>query len=263
MTMKIALRPYQVDMLDKVRARYLSGASSVCLVSPTGSGKTVMFCSIVDGAKRKGSRCLIVAHRAEIVEQTSNALVDLGVPHGVVAPGYPSTPEPVQVASVQSLVRRLDQHNHYDLVVIDETHHAVAGTWRRIIEAVPQAKILGVTATPERLDGRGLGDIFDTMVMGPTTAQLIKDAYLAPYAAFAPTEVPDLSSIGSRAGDFAVDQLSSVMARPVVIGSAVASYERFAIGKRAVAFCSTVRTAWHWRSASPRTVTKPFILIPR
>ena len=76
----------------------------------------------------------------------------------------------------------------------------------------------------------------EDVAQSATTAQLIKDAYLAPYAAFAPTEVPDLSRIGSRAGDFAVDQLSSVMARPVVIGSAVASYERFAIGKRAVAF---------------------------
>src|SRR6202011_5832209 len=121
--------------------------------------------------------------------------VDLGVPHGVIAPGFPSTPESVQVASVQSLVRRLDQYDSYDLVVVDECHHAVAGTWQRIIGALPRARLVGVTATPERLDGRGLGDAFETMVFGPTTSELIEGGYLAPYATFAPADVPDLSRV--------------------------------------------------------------------
>ena len=120
MTMKIELRSNQVDTLDKVRAKFLSGASSVCLVSPTGSGKTIMFNAVVDGAVRRGNQCLILAHRIELVDQTSASLVDLGVPRRVIAPGYPETPEPVQVASVQSLVRRLDRHDNYDLVVVDE-----------------------------------------------------------------------------------------------------------------------------------------------
>lgn len=231
------LRPYQAEALDDVRDKFRSGVSRVLLVSPTGSGKTVMFSSVVSGAMRRGNRCcLILTHRAEIVEQTSEALGALAVPRGLIVAGSRMTMEPVQIASVASLARRLDQCDGFDLIVADEAHHIIANSWQRIINAMPRAKLLGTTATPERLDGHGLGDTFETMVVGPTTAELIEGGYLARYAAFAPTEVPDLSRIGSRAGDFAVDQLSSVMARPVVIGSAVASYERFAIGKRAVAF---------------------------
>jgi superfamily II DNA or RNA helicase len=196
----------------------------------------VIFSTVVDGATRKGTRCLITAHRIEIIEQITEALAGLGVPHGVIAPGYPSTPEPVQVASISTLVRRIDQHRHYDLIVVDEAHHAVAGSWRKVIQAMPKAKVLGVTATPERLDGRGLGDIFDRMVMGPTTADLIAQGHLSPFTAYAPVEAPDVSSISTRAGDFAVDELAATMARPVIIGAAVDAYQGVAHGKRAVVY---------------------------
>lgn len=229
------LRPYQQCDLDKIRAAFGSGARAVLYVAPTGSGKTVLFTSLVDGTMRNGKRCIIIAHRIEIVEQVSAALAGLGVPHGVIAPGFPATPEPVQVASVASLVRRLDRHDHYDLIVVDESHHAVAGTWRRVIEAMPGAKVLGVTATPERLDGRGLGDIFDGMVPGPTTAELIEAGYLSRFTCFAPT-TPDLCGISTRAGDYAVDELAGVMARPVIVGSAVSSYEKLCPGKRAIVY---------------------------
>jgi superfamily II DNA or RNA helicase len=230
------LRPYQEAILKDLREAFRSGASRVCLVSPTGSGKTVMFCAVTDGAMRRGNRCLIVAHRSEIVEQTSAALVNLGISHGVVAPGYPETPEPVQVASVSSLVRRLDRHSDYNLLVTDECHHGVTGTWRRVIDAMPRAKVLGVTATPERLDGRGLGDVFQTMIMGPTTGELIKAGHLSPFTCYAPSKPPDLSSVSTRAGDFAADQLADAMSQPVVVGSAVDAYEDICPGKRAIVF---------------------------
>jgi DNA repair protein RadD len=229
------LRPYQQQDLDEIRVAFSSGARAVLYVAPTSSGKTVLFTSLVDGAMRKGKRCIITAHRIEIVEQVSTALAGLGVPHGVIAPGFPETPEPVQVASIASLVRRIDRHDHYDLIVVDESHHAIAGTWRRVIEAMPGAKVLGVTATPERLDGRGLGDVFGTMVMGPTVAELIEGGYLSRFTCFAPT-TPDLCGISTRAGDYAVDELAGIMARPVVVGSAVSSYEKLCLGKRAIVY---------------------------
>jgi superfamily II DNA or RNA helicase len=168
----IELRPYQQRGLHEIRAAYAAGAKRVLYQAPTGSGKTVLFSVLVDGAMRKCKRCIITAHRIEIVEQVSAALAGMAVPHGIIAPGYPDTPEPVQVASIATLVRRIDRHDHYDLIVIDESHHAVAGSWRRVIDAMPRAKVLGVTATPERLDGRGLADVFDEMVIGPTVAEL-------------------------------------------------------------------------------------------
>jgi DNA repair protein RadD len=230
-----ALWPYQQRGLDEIRAAFVSGARSVLYVAPTGSGKTMLFTSLVDGTTRKGKRCVIIAHRIEIVEQVSAALAGLGVPHGVIAPGFPETPEPVQVASIATLVRRIDQHGHYDLIVVDESHHAVAGTWRRVIDAMPRAKVLGCTATAERLDGRGLGDVFDTMVMGPAVAELIAGGYLSRFTCFAPV-APDLSGVSIRAGDYAVDQLAGVMARPVIVGSAVLSYEKLCPGKRAIVY---------------------------
>jgi DNA repair protein RadD len=196
-------------------------------------------------------------------------LVELGVPHGIIAPGYPATTELVQVASIQTLVRRLDQHRDYDFIVVDEAHHSTARTWRAVVDAMPNAKVLGTTATPERGDGAGLGEVFDEMVVGPTTAWLIEAGYLAKYTAYAPKEVPDLSRIGTRAGDYAVDQLSSVMARPVIIGAAVQAYERHANGKRAIVFGVDVKhsealaqrfnEAGHagWKYATRRTPANP------
>jgi DNA repair protein RadD len=118
------LWPFQNDLLNNVRSTFKDGARSVVMVSATGSGKTVMFVSIVDGAMRRGRRFLVLVHRVELIEQTSAALVELGVPHGIIAPGYPATTELVQVASIQTLVRRLNQHSDYDFIVVDEAHHA-------------------------------------------------------------------------------------------------------------------------------------------
>jgi DNA repair protein RadD len=230
------LRPYQEKALREIRGAFSSGERRICYVCPTGGGKTTVFSTVVDGAMKKSRRVLITGHKIEIVEQITEALSALGVPHGVIAPGYAETPESIQVASMATLGRRLDRHNHYDLIIIDECHHSIAGTWRRVIDAMPQAKVLGVTATPERLDGRGLGDIFSSMVMGPTTSELIKDGYLSPFACYAPAEPPDLSDISTRAGDFAPDQLADAMAAPIIVGSAVDSYEEFCPGKRAIVF---------------------------
>ena len=176
MSVNIALRPYQARGIEDIRAEYRSGAQRVVYVAPTGSGKTVLFSAVVQGAMQKRSRCLILAHRVELVEQTSAALANLGIVHGVVAPGYQATADAVRVASVGSLSRRLGQYDDFDLLVINECHHANARTWRRIIDFMPRTKVLGVTATPERADGAGLGNVFDTMVEGPTVAELIGPA---------------------------------------------------------------------------------------
>jgi superfamily II DNA or RNA helicase len=236
MSVNIALRPYQAQGLEDIRREYRSGAQRVVYVAPTGSGKTVLFSAVVQSAMQKGSRCLILAHRVELVEQTSNALASLDIKHGVVAPGYTATADAVQVASVGSMVRRLGRYDEFDLLVIDEAHHSNAKTWRVIIDSMPRTRVLGVTATPERADGAGLGDVFDTMVLGPTTAELIKAGYLSKYWAYAPSEPPDLSGVSMRAGDFAKEALSDMMTKSVIIGSAVEAYTDYCMGKRAIVF---------------------------
>jgi DNA repair protein RadD len=193
------LRPYQQRDVGRLRERFANGVSRLCYELPTGGGKTVVFCYIAAAATAKGSRILILAHRTEILEQIDRALTQFGVDHGIIAAGYSCAPhERVQIASVFTLAQRLNRIGTYDVVVVDECHHAVASTWRDILAALPDARILGVSATPERLDGEGLDDIFEELVCGPTVRELIEQGYLAPYTAFGPKITLNLDGIRKR-----------------------------------------------------------------
>jgi superfamily II DNA or RNA helicase len=244
------LRAYQEADIAKIRTEYASGARRICYQAPTGSGKTVLFAHVVAGAVERGNRVVILGHRQEIVDQISGALDVLGVAHGIIAAGHPETPLlPVQVASVATLVNRIERFTGADLLVIDEAHHAVAGMWRTIIAALPQAKILGVTATPERLDGQGLRDVFDVLVIGPAVADLIEGGFLAPFVTYAPPRSPDLSGVRSRMGDYATGELSAAMSRGVVIRGAVEEYAQRCPGAPAICFCVDIEHSQRVASA--------------
>ena len=232
------LRPYQEADIERLRQCYAAGARSVLYQAPTGSGKTVLFATVVAGAAERGHRIAILGHRQEITEQISAALDALGVVHGVIAAGQAETADAaVRVCSVATLARRLDRLTDTDLIVVDEGHHAAARTWRRIIAAAPRAKLLGVTATPERLDGKGLGEIFEELIIGPSVEELIDGGYLTPSTCYAPERTVDLSRVRTRAGDYALDQLADAMSSGIVIGSAVDEYERLCPGVPAITFC--------------------------
>jgi superfamily II DNA or RNA helicase len=180
-----------------------------------------------------------------LVDQTCRTLRDFGVDHGVIAAGRtPDRSLAVQVASVQTYVRRLDSFKPA-LIIADEAHHATAGSWRKVISHHSQARVLGVTATPQRLDGRGLKDVFDDLIRGPEVADLIDGGHLAPPVYFAPPIVADLSHISIRGGDFAQEELAAEMDKPMITGDAVEHYSRICPGAPAVAFCCSVRHAQH------------------
>ena len=159
--MTISLRYYQVEAEDNVRDA-MRIAQAVLLVLATGAGKTVIFSDIARKAALKGKRILILAHRDTLIRQASAKLMDYGVEHGIIMAGFtPARHQAVQVASVQTLTRRLKQVKlNFDLVVIDEAHLSSAKSYRDVIEAIlavsPKARILGVTGSPIRLDGKGL-----------------------------------------------------------------------------------------------------------
>ncbi len=230
------LRPYQIADLNKIERAFAAGKQRVLHQSPTGSGKTVEFTELIGREADDGARVLVLGHRDEIVQQVSGALRMLGIRHGIIAPGYPETGDPVQVASVMSLVRRLHRVAVPDLIVIDEAHHAVAESWQRIVDAWPDARILGCTATPRRLDGKPL-DIFETLITGPSIARLTDDGWLAPSTVFTPPHGPDLSKVAIRIGDYAVDQLAAVMSDGIIVDTAVDEYERLCPGAPAIVFC--------------------------
>jgi superfamily II DNA or RNA helicase len=238
------LRPYQQQAIADLRQAFRSGVRAPLLVAPTGMGKTVIFSAITQAAAARGRRVLILVHRRELIRQASAKLKQAGVMHGIIAAGFEPSNHPVQVASVQTLARRLDrQHWQPDLIVIDEAHHAIAGTWAKVISYWPDSLLLGVTATPIRQDGRGLGAMFDRLVLGPSTADLMAAGHLTLVKLYAPPQVADLTGIRTRAGDYANDQAAAAMTRPTVTGDAISHYQRIAAGQPAIAFCCNVNHA--------------------
>ena len=232
----IQLRDYQQRGVDDIKSAIRRGVRRIVFVAPTGSGKTSTFVYIVTHAAQKSKRVYIVVHRQELVEQTIATLDRMGVVHGVIAAGHPETDALVQVCSVQSLVRRLHRVPAPDILIIDECHHAPAGSWETVMSAWGDAVQLGFTATPARLDGKGLADSFDEMIVGPDTATLIAQGHLCDYRVFAPPHNVDLSKVAKRGGDFAVEGAVAAMSGATIIGGAVQHYQRLAHGLPAVVF---------------------------
>ena len=235
------LRDYQQQAISDLRSAMQQGARAPLLCLPTGGGKTVILATIATQAAARGRHVLILVHRRELIHQTSSKLAWVGLDHGIIAAGIPSSDHAVQIASVQTLARRLSRLDWQPtLIIIDEAHHATAGQWARILDHWPDAYRLGVTATPCRLDGCGLRGTFDTMVLGPSVADLIFTGYLSPARIYAPPVVADLQGIRSRGGDYANDQAAAAMDRPTVTGDAIAHYQRLTAGQQAIAFCCNV-----------------------
>ncbi len=245
----ITLRAYQQRDVQELRRRYARGFRAPLYALATGGGKTFIFSYITQQAAAKGNRVLILVHRQELLRQSSESLDLLGVDHGLIAPKHSQTYDLVQVASVQTAVRRLDRIPKPSLIVVDEAHHAAAGSWRKIIDHFKDVPILGVTATPYRLDGKGLGvdsgGHFDCLVQGPSIRDLIKDGYLSRPRVYAPPTDLVLDDVRTRMGDYARDDLAAAVDKPKITGSAVEHYSRMCPGKPAIAFCVSVAHAEH------------------
>lgn len=249
---EIILRDYQQNAVDSLRSCYSGGARAPLLVLPTGAGKTVCFCYITKNAAMRKNKTIILVHRRELLRQTSESLTKLGVDHGRIASGHlMDFTKDTQVASVQTLAQRfvaLSKANWKpDLIIIDEAHHATAGSWRAVVGRYPNARILGVTATPCRMDGSGLsaraGGIFDEMVIGPQISELIRRGFLAPPEIFAPPLKFDRDALPTRSGDFQRGAAEAVMCGKSVVGDAVEHYSTICPGVPAIAFCVSVKHA--------------------
>jgi superfamily II DNA or RNA helicase len=239
------LRPYQQDAIEAVRNAYRSGHRAPLLVLPTGGGKTVIFTHITKAIQERGKRVMILLHRVELVRQTSRALSVIGVEHGVIHRAYkPQYYQPVQVCSVGSLVRRLNHISPPDLIIIDEAHHAPAGTWQTILQAYQDAHCLGVTATPIRSDGRGLANMFDTLIVGADVQQLIDGGYLVQPRCYS-VDLADLGGVKKTRGDYDKAEVAELLDKPRIVGDVVATYRKLADGLPAVVFCVTVAHAEH------------------
>ena len=250
----IQLRPKQQEGFDAIRNSFRRN-HAVLFVGPTGFGKTILFSAIAAAASAKGSRIGIMAHRHELLKQISGALSGFNVPHGLISPRFtPDYRQPVQVISVPTMGARhrkiLPQYKKFDLLINDETHHLTKdNTFGSVYEMLGAPKLLGVTATPCRGDGKGLGvnagGYFQDMIEVTNTRELIDDGFLSDFTVYAPPTQIDLSGLKSRAGDWEREALSSRMDKPSITGDAVKHYSQICPGVPAVVFCVSIQHAEH------------------
>lgn len=215
--MTVTLRTYQDGALHSVRGEIRAGNRRVLLVAPTGAGKTTIAGAIIDGVKSKGKRAIFLAHRTELIEQCSGRLEEFGLEHGVIqADHWRTNPDHnVQVASIQTLVRR--EHFDADLVIVDEAHRSTSVTYGKILERYDNPVVLGLTATPYRMDGKGLGDLYDVIVEVSQTQALIDEGYLVMPTVFGSKRI-DLSGVSVTAGDYDRKELQEAMQNTILHG---------------------------------------------
>lgn len=240
----LVLRPYQEQVIDDTR-QALKQHNSVLMQGPTGMGKTAITVYMMGRAAAQNKRAYFLVHQNELLSQTSKALWRQQLEHGMIASGKARSTLPAQVASVQTLVRRMDQYKEPDLLIIDEAHRAAAKTYQTIIDYWPNARVIGLTATPQRTDGKPLDVMFDTLVMGPSIRQLMDDGYLCDYEIYAPPIGIDVSTVKRKMGDFDSKELESVVDKKSITGDAVAHYKTHASGKRCVVMCVSIKHAQH------------------
>lgn len=237
----IQLRPYQQKLIDDTEIALSGGTRRTLIQLPTGGGKGRILPRLAKLRAQNGRRVLIVAHRAELIDQICAALDDENMAYGRVQPGHPMLRFPIQVGMVQTVSRRLHKLVPPDDIMVDEAHHMPAGQYVAMLEAWPEAALTGLTATPVRTDQSGLGDYFDLMVQGPTTAELIAEKFLADYEYYMPSPDFDAAGIGTQMGDFNPGEALRAMSKAKIVGDAVSHYRKYLAGRPAIVFCMGVK----------------------
>lgn len=238
------LRDYQVAAIEGVREsirrqREAGVVPSLILTSPTGSGKTAMASFMTRNHVEKGGTVYFLCHRRELIDQTSGTFDKVGLRHNIISAGYNFVPRsPVQICSVQTLAGRLDKVKAPSLAIWDECHHVGARTWATIREAWGKTIHVGLTATPQRLDGKGLGSWFRELVQGPTVAELIAAGHLSRYEAYSPVRP---RSFRMRAGDFIKSEMEAALGQGEILGGIVDQWKKRAEGKKTIGFAISVK----------------------
>jgi DNA repair protein RadD len=236
------LRDYQSAAIAALREGIRQGKRRQLLVSPTGSGKTVIAGEIIRRAVAKGSRVVALAHRMELIQQLSERMTREGVDHGcLIGKNTHGESKPVLVASVQTLARR-GTRPPADLILLDEGHHAAAASYRKIIDAYPKAVLLALTASPWRQDGKGLSDVYDGSVLAATPAELIAQGHLCRYAGYA-FMAPDLAAVRTVAGEFDEGQVANAYTQSRVFADVVEQWLARANGMRTVLFAASIENS--------------------
>ncbi len=249
-TGEICLRPYQTEAVRQAQEHIAAGAKKLLLVAPTGSGKTSLAGHLITEAAKQGQHTIFIAHRRELINQAYRRFLEFGIPEsdlGVIMASDPRrNPRAlVQVASIDTLRHRTKPGA--DLVFVDEAHRATARSYRNIASCYPDAVHLGLTATPFRANGEGLKDAYDELVVVTTPKALIEQGYLVEPRVFtvAESNLPDLSSVRIKRGDYDESALARAMDRPQLVGNMIEHWKKHAPGVRTVAFATSVAHSKH------------------
>ena len=243
----ITLRDYQSNAVNEVKNAYMAGFTAPVLVLPTGGGKTIVFAYIAYSSASRGKKVLILVHRIELLRQTQSKLAAFGIRAGLISPKYtPDYNAPVQVAMIQTIQKRLDKYPKFDLVITDECHHVSADSYLKVLSYYNCFQ-LGVTATPIRSDGKGLGKghggIYDKMILGPSTRSLMDMGFLVQPDIYLPPCEIDRGSIKRSMGDFNRKEAAFRVDKRNITGNAVDHYESVSKYDPGVSFCVNVEHA--------------------
>lgn len=246
------LRPYQQQARDRIHAEWDAGHTRTLLVLPTGTGKTIVFASVAADQVRAGDRVLILAHRGELLEQAADKLRRAtGLGSAVEKAGSTCLGSwfNVVVGSVQTLQRtaRLERfpHDYFGTIIIDEAHHAITDGYRRILDYFGDAKVLGVTATPDRGDMRNLGEVFDSLAFEYKLTDAIKEGYLCKIMAQTIPLQLDITSVTMSGGDYAVGDLGTAL--DPYLEQIAAEMARRCKSRKTVVFLPLIRTSQKFR----------------
>lgn len=246
------LRPYQQEAMDAILEAWENGTHKTLLVLPTGCGKTIVFAKVTEECVRQGDRVLILAHRGELLEQAADKIAK--------ATGLMCATEKAEetclgswfritVGSVQSMMResRLSRfpEDYFDTIIIDEAHHCISDSYQRVLHHFPEAKVLGVTATPDRGDMKNLGQVFESLAYEYTLPRAIKEGYLSPIKAVTIPLQVDLTGVGVQSGDFKAGDLGTAL-DPYLEGIAT-EMEKYCRDKKTVVFLPLVKTSQKFR----------------
>ncbi|MEG3069460.1 MAG: DEAD/DEAH box helicase [Candidatus Syntrophopropionicum ammoniitolerans] len=246
------LRPYQQEAKEAVQGEWAGGVKRTLLVQATGTGKTIVFSSISEDCVRDGERVLILAHRGELLEQAAEKLqaaTGLGCAVEKAESTCLGSWFRVAVGSVQSLMReerlaRFSQ-DYFSTIIVDEAHHCLSESYQRVLSHFGDAKVLGVTATPDRGDMRNLGQYFETLAYEYTLPRAIKEGYLCKIKAQTIPLKLDLTGVGQQAGDFKTSDLGTAL--DPYLYQIADEMAKYCMGRKTVVFLPLIKTSRKFR----------------
>lgn len=223
------LRPYQQKLVNQLYDAWGSGYKAPCIVLPCGGGKSVIVAEIAKQFTLKFKNVLFLVHRKELCQQIADTFIKWGV-----------NMEYCKICMVQTVCRHLNKITKPDLIITDENHHSKANSYKKIYDYFPDVKRVGVTATPVRLNGSGLKDVNDKLILGVTAKWLIENNNLAPYDYYAPPLQKQKPKFHIRNGEFVTSDILAFYDKPNIYGDIVKHYKKLADGKQAIAYCAAI-----------------------